>query len=1150
MFLGYGAGFSAQFRQGEADLLLAHGNSSPAPLRLTLVNANRNARVSGDSRLPGPVNYFIGNDPKNWHEGLPTFGRLRYSGIYPGTDLIYYGTRGRLEFDFELSPGADPGSVRLQFYGAKDLKIDQQGNLVVIERDGQISFQKPMIYQPARDGGKRHVDGSFAIVARNTIGFRLAKYNHRAALIIDPILNYSTYIGPLAEATSIAVDQKGEAYVTGIATLDFPTTPGSYQPVGGRSSSAGNIWPFVGKPFVAKFNSTGTALLYATFLSGSGVDAANGIALDANGDAFVVGTTSSEDFPITTGSLQTTNNASETTGFVTELNSTGSSLLYSTYLGGSAWTSVSAIAIDGSGNAYLAGATRDADFPTTAGAYQTSPPVRAAGISYSAFVAKLNPGGTALAYSTYLAGNQSDGAYGIAVDSAGDAFVGGDTTSNDFPVTAGAIQRTREATNQQAAFITKLNPAGSALVYSTYLGGGALDGFTSIALDSNGDAYVAGATTSPDFPVTAGAFQPKIGISAGNYPQQNAFVSKLNSGGTSLIYSTFLGGGISYAPNADEGDAVSAIAVDGKGMAYLTGSACTGDFPVTAGALESEDFDGDVSLQCTAFLTVLDPVPNAPLLYSTYFGGTGNQNPPSDGPQNGEAATGLALDSSGNVYLAGYTYSVDFPTTTGVVESPFTGPSEEAVVAEFNGKELKSLPVPTVMLTSNSTSVLFGQPVTFTATVQSTSGGSTPTGYVGFNFLEAEASDTGPDGTGFGFGPWTTVALDGSGVGTFTTSSLDALQTPVNAFYLGDAEYAPAIGTMTQSVLYVPTATTVTSSANNVPYGTPVVFTATVLDNTGMPAKGIVFFVFGNTSYAEPELNSAGQATWTNGTGGPPLPPGTDNIRVRFSPFTGYQASSGTIAETFTALGVTSPPSFNPAPGTYNSIQEVTLRDQQAGATMYYTIDGTTPVPGVSPEFLSGVPISVSASETINALATAAGYTASKVVSAAYTINLPPPDFSVSLLPQAMTVSTGSPGSTEVEIGGANGFTKAVSLSCSGLPANVTCAFSPASVTGSGLATLTITALTNASVDTRPVDLPFGPFTAMGAALGCICFRPRRGRLSITLLCTLALASITACGGANSPPASRLTSTTSTVVVTGTSGSLSHSAPLSLTVTQ
>jgi hypothetical protein len=358
--------------------------------------------------------------------------------------------------------------------------------------------------------------------------------------------------------------------------------------------------------------------------------------------------------------------------------------------------------------------------------------------------------------------------------------------------------------------------------------------------------------------------------------------------------------------------------------------ACTGDFPVTIGAFEPQNLDGEIDAECTAFLTKMNPAPNTPLLYSTFLGGTGNGD--AGDYFYGEGANGLAIDPSGNAYLAGFTLSVDFPTTAGVFETAFTDASEKAFVTEFNGSEMKSLPIPTVTLTSNTNSVLFGQPVTFTATVQSASGNNTPTGYIGFNFLELEPSDG--DGTGVGYGPWATVALNGSGVAMFSTSSLVAIPTPVNAFYLGDANNAPATGTMSQTVTDIPTVTTVTSSANNVPYGTPVAFTATVLDSAGKPAKGMVVIMLGGSFYSELNLDSTGQATWVNGTAGAgALPLGTDTLEVEYSPNTGYQKSSGTLAVTFTALGATPDPTLSPSAGTYTSAQQVTLGDSNRHST-------------------------------------------------------------------------------------------------------------------------------------------------------------------------------------------------------------------------
>ena len=567
--------------------------------------------------------------------------------------------------------------------------------------------------------------------------------------------------------------------------LDFPTTPGSYQP---RSAGC-SAYNLIYCPFVAKFNSAGTALLYSTFVAGSETGTANGIVLDANGDAFIAGSTASTDFPITAGAVQTHNHASGAAGFVTELDSTGTSLLYSTYLGGSTYTTINQIAIDDKGNAYVTGNTWDTNFPVTKGAYQTTAINKGSNLG-SAFITKVNPGGTALVYSTYLGGRDPyawDESLAIAVDSKGEAYVGGNTSSNDFPVTKGALQVAREGPNMYAGFVTKLNASGSALVYSTYLGGNGHDSVNAIALDSNGNAYATGSTTSPDFPITAGAFQSKIGISGFGYPQANVFVSELNNDGKALVYSTFLGGSTGFAL-ADEGDEANGIALDPQGMVYLTGMACTIQYPVTTGAFEPTNLDMWNSAECTAFLTKMNPAPDAPLLYDFLWRDRepGRQRLLLWGGRERIGARPVGQRLPGRLTL-----SVDFPTTAGVFKTAFRSPGpREAFVAEFNGSEMTTLPVPTVKLKSSASSVLFGKAVTFTATVKSASGKNAPTGYVGFNFIRQEMSDV--EGTDYGMGPWTTVALNGAGMATFTTSSLEVLQTQVKALYLGDANNAPA----------------------------------------------------------------------------------------------------------------------------------------------------------------------------------------------------------------------------------------------------------------------------------------------------------------------------------------------------------------------
>ena len=926
------SGTSILFKSNEADFLLSRHPAVPVrklpirtrsganpqkvitadSLKMQLVGATGAAALSGANRLPGTVNYFIGRDPAKWLTGIPTFSQVRYTSVYPGINLVYYGSRGRLEFDFRLSPGADARTIQFRFKGGRSLGLDRNGDLVVKTGNGPISFRRPLIYQPREGGGKRSVEGSFRISAHNVVRFAVGPYDHTKPLIIDPILNYSTYFGAGSAAQAIAVDPAGEAYVTGWADTGMPTTTGSLQPTKPVPLQGGTTYPYV-----AKFNSTGTALLYCTYLSGSGEDESLGIALDGAGDAFVVGTTSSKDFPITSGAFQTSNKASAQTGFVTELNNTGTALLYSTYLGGSTSTKIVGIATDALGDAYLTGITSDVDFPTTTGAFQTTAIPNSPTKSYSSFISKLNPTGTGLVYSSYLAGNGNDSAAAVAVDSAGAAYVVGNTASTNFPTTAGAFQTTYPTKPGGASFVTKMKPDGSGIAYSTFLSGCIIN---AVAVDASGNAYTTGIAPLTDFPVTPGAFQTTERTSNG-FVGANSFITKLNPSGSALVYSTYLGGSYDCCGgvSVDTGDA---IAVDSHGDAIVAGNTTGLDFPTTPGAFENQNLSQYYSGNEGAYLTKIDS-DGSSLLYSTYINGSGDQT-----GMTCDCAKGLALDATDNVYLGGATVSVDFPTTLGAFQTPLTGP--ESFVTEFNADEMTSLPPTTVVVTSKPSPVQFGQPVTFTATVKPTSG-STPTGTVGFSFYGQELGDG--TGSGVGMGPWQTVPLNGAGVATYTTSSFTEIQVPVIAHYLGDGNNAPSNGTMTQTLTQIPTTTTLTAGENPAAYGTPVTFTATAMDNTGKPVGGIVLFTVGNTAYAQVSLDGAGHATWVNGTGGPPLPVGQDTVKAELFPGAGYEQTSATLTETFTSLGVTPSPSFSPPGGNYSSAQSVTLEDANNSAS-------------------------------------------------------------------------------------------------------------------------------------------------------------------------------------------------------------------------
>ncbi len=470
-------------------------------VRMQRAGANTAAEPMGMERLPGKSNYFLGNDPAKWRSDIPNYGKVRYAGVYPGVDLAYYGNQQQLEYDFVVAPGASIQPIRLHFAGANSLRLDGDGDLAIVAANGSIAFRKPLIYQTV-NGVKVRVSGRFMLLADNTVGFSVGRYDHRAALVIDPILAYSTYFGGTAAEFVVAVpsDAAGNAYVTGLTlSEDFPLTAGAFQAVDYATPSND-----VSTAFISKFNPSGTALLYSTYLGGVAIantvhqqgDYGKAIAVDAGGNAYITGYTYSADFPITSGAFQKGNEAATVdlaTGFVTKLNPPGPALSYSTFLGGNTLDELTALTIDTAGDAYISGISFSSNFPTTPGVLQTANKSFASN-GYNAVITKLNPTGSALIYSTYLGGGSTDGSTlsnvywtnPIVVDKSGNAYVAGFSSSGDFPVTAGAYQ----GKNNGSVNITvsKLNRAGSALIYSTYLGGNTISYCEGLAVDSAGNA--------------------------------------------------------------------------------------------------------------------------------------------------------------------------------------------------------------------------------------------------------------------------------------------------------------------------------------------------------------------------------------------------------------------------------------------------------------------------------------------------------------------------------------------------------------------------------------------------------------------------------------------------------------------------------------
>src|SRR5580704_2530351 len=566
------------------------GAEKIAVLRMRLDGANPNATVAGVDRMPTRVNYFIGNDPKKWHTDIPTYSQVQYHEVYPGVDLLFYGNQRRLEYDFLVAPGADAKAIALDIQGASKLRIDQYGNLRMKVAGGEVQLQKPVIFQEV-NGERREIAGNYAIANNHEVGFSISNYDATRPLTIDPVLNYVTYLGGSGSlgdaATGIALDTAGDAYVAGQTfSIDFPTNnPESTTPPDTAAT---------GTAFVSELNPTGTALLYSTFLGGSGNgslgDRANAIAVDTASPAniYVTGFTGSPDFPVSASPLinQPGPAGTSTSGsaFVTKLvpgNIGAAQLAYSSYLGGDTEDDGNGITVDSSGNVYITGLTLSTNFPTTPNAISTT----LLNPNGSAFLTEISiasaTGVATLVYSTYFGGTNGPGnaflfgdlAMGVTVDTNSNAYIVGTTTSTDFPTTAHVVSSCSTVVNG-IAFVSIINTTTPALTFSTCLGGAATQTQgVGIALGPNNIVYVTGETSSSDFPVTANSIPPAAAVTTGV-----AFVSLLNTASaTPNQYSTFLGG--------NGGDAGLTIATDATGNAYVAGGTGSPDFPTTQGAI-------------------------------------------------------------------------------------------------------------------------------------------------------------------------------------------------------------------------------------------------------------------------------------------------------------------------------------------------------------------------------------------------------------------------------------------------------------------------------------------------------------------------------------------------------------------------------------
>jgi len=650
-------------------------------VKLDFVGANPDVRPRGEDPTPAVISYFKG-PREQWKSGLRTYASLVYPNLWPGIDLAYSGAANQLKYAFVVKPGADPAQIRLAYRGATAVTLNEAGQLQVSTPAGGFHDDRPYAYQEDEQGRRVEVTAAYALEGGGqaemySYGFRVGAYDTSKPLVLDPAMFvYAGYIGGTLRdrGEGIAVDSVGNAYITGLTgSTNFPAAVGPDLSYNGNDDA-----------FVAKVTADGTGLVYAGYIGGTGSDQGLGIAVDSAGNAYVTGQTNSSDFPVTVGPDLTYNNGGQD-AFVAKVNATGTALDYAGYIGGTSGDGARAIAVDSAGNAYVTGSTQSADFPVIGGLDS----IHNGG--EDAFVAKVNAAGTALDYAGYIGGISTDLGLGIAVDTAGYAYVTGVTQSTQvtFPV---AVGPDLIHNGVHDAFVAKVEADGTALVYAGYIGGADVDAGFGIAVDSTGYAYVAGSTLSTEatFPDTVG---PDLTYNGGG----DAFVAKVRADGTGLVYAGYIGG----ADEEVSGDKVG-IAVDSAGYAYIGGETSSSEatFPVTEGP--DSTFNGGNG---DAFVAKVK-ADGAGLVFAGYIGG-----------DNFDRGWGIAVDSVGSAYVTGATGSSEatFPATVGP-DLTFNGGNGDVFVAKIANTP-----------SGTSVSVLAGNGVTLTFTNVVSSGETSAT---------------------------------------------------------------------------------------------------------------------------------------------------------------------------------------------------------------------------------------------------------------------------------------------------------------------------------------------------------------------------------------------------------------------------------------
>lgn len=1032
-------------------------------IRVELVGANNGATFTALDELPGKSNYLIGNNPQNWHTKIPNFRKVAERSVYDGVDLIYYGTQRQLEYDFVVAPGADPAAIQLAIRGAEKLRTDSRGNLVIRLGGDEARLMKPVAYQET-EHGRTIVASNYVLKSADTVAFHVGNYDPSRALVIDPILSYSTYLGGsnIDGANAIAVAPDKTAFITGgTFSLDFPTVHPLQPNHGGPDDVTRDA-------FVAKLSADGSTLLYSTYLGGKNEDVGNGIAADGFGNAYVTGTTESGDFPTPSivpsfnplcggdgqcGATWNPQGFIVSNGFVTKLNPEGSGILYSGFVGFYEYVSSQAIAVDANQSAYITGRvgpnitptviivppkTPPPPFPITPNAAQPA----FGGGATDAFVWKISATGAVVEYSTYLGGSDEEIGYGIAADSSANAYVTGITYSSNFPV-VNPVQATFGGAGD--AFFSKVSTDGSGagpgpLLYSTYLGGSNLDQGNGVALDSTGIAYIAGSVGAGALPFgTIGTF---------NGGDSDAFAAKIDAtkvGAASLLYFRYFGGSL-----ADSGNG---IAVDPSGNAYVTGSTVSPDFPITPAIFQSNYGGGNAD----AFVTKIDPT-GATLLYSTFLGGT-----------NTDIGYGIAVDATGAAYVAGQTCSLDFPLANPLQAAP--GGNCDAFVSKveiLNGIELN----PSGLLFNGQSLNTTSQPQVVTLTNGDSPQTITSIMVIGPNNGDFSETTTCPIGSVLPPGALCTISV------TFTPSAAGIRKAQIQI--MDSAPGSPQVLDLTG------TTSTLSLSQSNLPFGE---------QHVGVTSAPLPIIATNNGS-----------------------------VPISFSSIT----ASGDFAETDNCTKV-------PLQPTTNCVINVTYTPSTAGASVG-ALTLTDNAPG-SPQIV---------------LLTGTGFGEQS-------------DFTLTVLPPSATVPAGKPAQFTLTLTSFGGFAQPVTLECEGLPKSTACEGSANPVTPTSTGANVTLLITTGTRTLLPVNRPvqFNPPSArqiwvfiwttlvilLLLSATMVRWRPRAAGISaLAIVIAMLMVSAACSGGSQQSQTPGTPAGSFPITIVGTTGQLTHKAVVMLNV--